>query len=340
MVTRWIATAALIWVALAASAPPALAAADKPPPSAKVEAQRHYRTGLERVQAGAYGEALVEFRRAYELRPNFAVLYNIAAAQVALGDAVAAIEAFERYLADGGAAVPPERRAKVEAELRHQQARIGRLRVVVSPATGEVADVSVDGTPMPAGARARVDAGEGMRVNPGTHTVTATLPGYAPASATVDVKPGEQAEARLALMRPAPPIEPAMAESAPPVVAVPSASLPAVPAPPAAANPSAPPVAGAAMADRRPSSSAAHTAGYVVGAAGLAALAAGGLIYLKARSDWRSAIDRGCTTSGCPPAGAPYWDDARAGVTTSRIVGAGGGLLLAGGIVLLLSGRW
>jgi tetratricopeptide (TPR) repeat protein len=328
--SRLLAAAALL---LALVAGTARAAEPRPDAAApKHEAQQHYQAGLDRLREHAYREAVAEFQRAYQLRPHFAVLYNIAAAHVALGDAAAALDAFERYLAEGGAAVPTRRRAQVLAEMKHQQARTAQLHIVVSPAA---AQVSLDGVPLAADALARP-----VRVNAGTHTVTAALDGYTPGSVSVAVAPAEDAAVTLPLTRPAPPA--LEAEPAPPAItdeAVAAiAAPPAAPPPPLLAAPA--PATPGLQADRGRTTTGAHAAGYVLGAAGLLALGAGGIIYLEARSDWHAAIDRGCTTAGCPAAGAPYWQSARSGVTASRLVGGAGGVLLAVGAVLLLSGRW
>src|SRR6185295_9066567 len=137
--------------------------------------------------------------------------------------------------------------------------------------------------------------------------------------------------------RPAPPLGVEPTEpAAPPVIMTLSPAPTAATAPPPTLAVPAPAPAPAA----RSAANTRRLAGYVAGGLGLAALAAGGALYLNARSDWHAAIDRGCTTSGCPADAAPYWDDARGGVTASRIVAGGGALLLAAAAALLLSARW
>ena len=43
----------------------------------KAEARKHFDHGLALAKQGVYAEAVVEFNRAYELSPHFAVLYNL-----------------------------------------------------------------------------------------------------------------------------------------------------------------------------------------------------------------------------------------------------------------------
>jgi tetratricopeptide (TPR) repeat protein len=51
-----------------------------------------------------YQEALVEFQRAYQLSPNYRVLYNIARTAGLLKNHALALESFQRYLEEGGKA--------------------------------------------------------------------------------------------------------------------------------------------------------------------------------------------------------------------------------------------
>src|SRR5215471_518621 len=84
-------------------------------------AREHYEQGLKLAGQNGYEAALDEFNRAYAISPQFAVLYNIAQCQVALGHPAEAIEALTKYLREGGDHVPPDRRALVESQI----ARLG-----------------------------------------------------------------------------------------------------------------------------------------------------------------------------------------------------------------------
>jgi hypothetical protein len=318
----------------------------------RAEAHRHFQIGLDDVAAGAYKDAIVEFQRAYELSPNFAVLYNIAAAQEKLGDSAAALAALERYLAEAGAAIPAERRAKVEAEMRRHAARTGALVVLSQPPS---ARISIDGVLL------REDqVGRAVRVNAGAHQVAAVHEGYTPAERSVTVAAGDTTQVTLALASlpvapdpsasapsvgaaraPAPPVE--APSSVPPAAVAPSFAPLAVAPPPAATPvaPSPPPAAeGVAGAERggRPPGRVQRILGYLAGGAGLAGIGAGVLLYLDARSSWKLAIQNNCTSNaGCPEPAKTYWNDAQRGVTSSRFAFAGGGVLLAGGLVLVLA---
>jgi hypothetical protein len=87
-------------------------------------ARWHYARGLKLAGENGYEAALEEFTSAYELSPQFAVLYNIGQCQVALGRPSEAIDALSRYLHDGEDHVPPERRRLVEAQIAALRSRL------------------------------------------------------------------------------------------------------------------------------------------------------------------------------------------------------------------------
>src|SRR5437667_2669164 len=90
-----------------------IARADDP----RGEARAHYSKGLDLAGQNGYEGALREFNAAYAISPQFAVLYNIGQAHIALGHTPEAIEALTHYLRDGGERILPERRAQVERQL-------------------------------------------------------------------------------------------------------------------------------------------------------------------------------------------------------------------------------
>jgi hypothetical protein len=316
-------------------------AAAPAPAGNKAEARRHFQVGVSEAQAGAYREAVIEFTRAYELSPNFAVLYNLGMAEAALGDAAAAITTFERYLAEGSKAVPADRRAKVTGEMKSLATRTGSILPHVTP---EGAKLTLDGA-----AVERAPTGQGLRVNVGVHKLAATADGHLPAEQSVTVASGDVANVTLSLAAiPAPRAEPA---PPPPVVELP-------PAPPPSQALAAPPPAveqRPAPTPARSSGSTQRTIGYVTGLVGLAGLAAGGLFYAYAWTQAQSAVDNGCTddTSTCRGNGLDEWNNSLRWIRNARITAAvGGGLFVAGAVIVLvapspgapggvaLAGRW
>jgi hypothetical protein len=157
------------------------------------EAKESFERGYALFQRGDFEAAAALFERAHTLRPNYSVLYNLAQAYASSGQFVLAVNAFERYLSDGGAEIPEERRKTVESAIRYYGSRIGALELVVTPAGAEVA---VDGRGVGV-----APIRSSVRVNAGPHVVTATLPHHAPAVRSVTVTGGTSSRVELTLVR-------------------------------------------------------------------------------------------------------------------------------------------
>jgi tetratricopeptide (TPR) repeat protein len=125
------------------------------------QARKHFGQGLKLYKDGDFDAALVQFERAYAVKPNFKVLYNIAQCYFELHQYVEARDTLTRYLKDGEGAIEPERKSAVESDLNELQRRIARVRLSVNAAG---ASVYVDGkkvgvTPL----AAAIDVNEGQR---------------------------------------------------------------------------------------------------------------------------------------------------------------------------------
>jgi len=144
---------------------PTLAFAQSPEASAsdRSTAQEAYRHALGLFDARRYAEALVEFKRAYQLAPAFRIQYNIGLSQAALGDALGAVAAFSRYLREGGAKIDSARRAQVDAEIARLSKQLGWLTLDIAESDAEV---TVDGVLLAKGL-----AVQELRLNAGRHTI-------------------------------------------------------------------------------------------------------------------------------------------------------------------------
>lgn len=113
------------------------------------EALQHYQRGVELFGDGAYDAALVEFERAYKIAPTYKLLFNIAQVNRQLNDYTKALEAYDRYLRDGGTEISPARRAEVRAEIARMSSRVARVEVKTN-GRGPVSvdDVVVGNSPM------------------------------------------------------------------------------------------------------------------------------------------------------------------------------------------------
>ena len=81
-----------------------------------------FQEGLLAYQVGDFPRSLRAFLSAYETKPTWQVLYNIAQVHLALGDPAAAATTLERYLREGGSDIDPARRQEVDAELKRLRA--------------------------------------------------------------------------------------------------------------------------------------------------------------------------------------------------------------------------
>ncbi len=206
----------LVTVALAASllgAPPALAQAPAAAPAAPgataaapapatadaertTEAARRFARGLAFYRDGEYRLAQIEFDRAYELVPDYRVLYNIGQVSIQLAQYARARRALARYLAEGGAEVSEERAAAVQADLEMLAQRTAFVTVEVSVAGAEILvdDEPVGVAPLP----------EPLLVDAGRHAVAARHGQSTSAAQYVTVAGGDSITVQIELVRPVP----------------------------------------------------------------------------------------------------------------------------------------
>ncbi len=140
------------------------------------EARQRFQRGVELFKEGSFDAALAEFNKAYELAPNYRVLYNLAQVQTERHDYVAALADFEKYLQQGGAEIPADRREQVTREIAAMKGRVAQV-TVQSDVDG--AELLVDGVSMgtlPLSAPISVSAGVRQLVvqKPGYETSTRT----------------------------------------------------------------------------------------------------------------------------------------------------------------------
>jgi hypothetical protein len=171
------------------------------------QASRHFQRGVSLYGEADYRAALVEFKRAYALAPNAAVLYNVGETQYQLQDYAGALATFERFLAE---TVPGDsRKQEVEGDIDVLRARVGHLTVVTVPG----ADVTLDDQPV---GKSPLD--KPLLVSIGHRKVVATLAGRTPVTRFVDVATDDNATITLPLP-----------ESSEPAAAVAPPSLPSTP---------------------------------------------------------------------------------------------------------------
>lgn len=172
--------------------------------SAKTKARQHFKQGVELFDQRRFGDALTEFEQSYALFPVYSTLYNVGQVHVALGHPVQAIDAYEKFLVQGGSSVSTEQRERVETELKTQRERVGDIKLDVLP---DGAEIRVDGDPI-----GKAPLKTPVKVATGHHRVEALLEGYHTEQSEIDVRGQGHVEVMLklqALAPVAPPVAPA-----------------------------------------------------------------------------------------------------------------------------------
>src|SRR5262245_29963200 len=159
------------------------------------QAADHFARGQKLYDKGNYAAALAEFEAAYQKTQAWEVLLNIGVTEENLQHYNGAVRALDRYLKEGADKVAPDRKARVESELRHIRSVVGEVSVTVpgAPATVEVDGRVVGSSPLP----------EGLLLAAGPHRLRVTRPGEIAADRTVEVKVGERTEVELSPTVPA-----------------------------------------------------------------------------------------------------------------------------------------
>ena len=176
-----------------AAAPAAAAPAGAAPAGEdkQAEARSRYKAGLTLYEDGAYEAARVQFERAYELSPSYRILYNVGLVQKQLNEFVGALKTLERYLAEGGAEVPADRKAEVEKLIEQLKGIVAYVTVTANTPNAEVTvdDVVVGKAPLSAP----------VMLNPGRRKIGAKLPGKLPDAKVITVASGDKASVELSL---------------------------------------------------------------------------------------------------------------------------------------------
>ena len=285
----------------------------------KEEARKHYDRAVELVDDGQLEGAIVEFQRSYDLTHHFAVLYNIGQVYVSLARPVEAVDAYERYLADGGRKVPADRRTEVEKEIVRQKARIATLEIRGLP---QGATVRLDGNEI---GRAPISAP--VRVGVGKHTIAAWADGYDSAEKEVVVAGEDHKAVGLVLAKRVveSPSLPPGAQSAPvqPVTVTVVAPAQSPPWPRAAVEPSTKPMSNVRLL------------GILTGVAGVAGIAAGGGCWWVAmtrndesKDNWNTNPDKAKSLRG----------EAQDYISAGNTLFYAGGALVVLGVVLYFVG--
>jgi hypothetical protein len=187
--------AAAAWAEPAAPAASATAASDTD------EARQHFADGLKLYKDGDFDAALVQFERAYAIKPNYKVLYNIAQTYFQLREYVEARDDMARYLKDGGSAIDPERQAAASKDLADLEKRVAKVTLTVNVVG---ATVLVDGKKV-----GTTPLSEPISVSEGQRTISVEAPNRGARERLIRVAGGEQQSLSLTFEEAPSPVVPA-----------------------------------------------------------------------------------------------------------------------------------
>ena len=254
--------------------------------------------------------ALPKFQAAYALVPTPLTALDYGTTLASVGHLVEAREVLSAVAKMPGEGKEDEvhRKARVQAaELAEQlQARIPSLTIsVLSTAPARVA---VDGREVPAAALSVA-----RRLNPGHHTVTASVEGGPSRSAEVDLKESESKQVSLDLTAPPAPAAQATAPA--------TGSPPPLSAPPPASREEGGGLGGA------------RTLALILGGGGIVVTGVGLALNLTGKSSYTSAVSH-CANNLCTPGDANNASSAATQGTIGAVVLGVGVLTIAGAAVI------
>lgn len=159
----------------------------------EAQASERFDRGVALYAEGNLDAALVQLERAYELVPNYRILYNLAQIQAERHEYVAALSLYERYLADGGDEVPAARRTESIEQIKVLRDSIVPLWVETDVAGAKlfVDDEAVADLPL----------SEPVSVDSGVRHLRVERPGYAPAFRKLKVAGGDQPRLSIPLLK-------------------------------------------------------------------------------------------------------------------------------------------
>lgn len=145
----------------------------------KEEAGAHFTKGIDFYKEGNYAAALAEFNAAYKAVPSYEVLFNIGLSERRLFKYGESVKSLNKYLAEGGAKVPKDRREAVKKELDAIRELVAEVTITID---GAPAFVEIDGEKL-----GKSPFSEPFLIGPGKHTFRAERDGEEPDEKTMEL---------------------------------------------------------------------------------------------------------------------------------------------------------
>ncbi len=168
------------------------------------EAKPHLDKAVELYDENDFANALIEFKRAYEIAQDWRFLFNVAQAAYQVSNYALALDSFQRYLSEGGAQVDRKRHTFVDGEIAKLKGRVAQVRITVNVPNAEVAvdDEKVGVSPLAAA----------ITVSAGKRKFTAMIAGKPTAVKSLEVAGGDTTQVSLEVesddVKPPPPPPP------------------------------------------------------------------------------------------------------------------------------------
>jgi hypothetical protein len=276
------------------------AAANAQNASDEASAQKLFDEGRALVQGGRYAEACAKFAASQQLAPSGGTLLNLADCYEKNGQLASAWAKFHEVATRARRAGRADVEQMADERVKRIEPQLSFVTVVVPP-DADIAGLEVrrDGEVVPRGAW-----GTALPIDGGTHAIQASAPKRKARTLSVEVKPsGDRAS-----------------------VTVPTLEVDQAP--------------GSARSEPAPRTwTAQRIVALGVGGAGVVALGVGAGFGLKAVSKNKDAEQLCPASPRCDdPRGVTLTEDAKRAATISTISFIAGGALIAGGVVLYLTG--
>ena len=194
-----------------------------PDPAQVAEGKKAFAAGVAFLQdpdGARYEEAMLQFRRAYELIGTWKVLGNIGICAMKLERDGEAVEAFEKYLQQGAGQLDAEEKAQVERDVSTLKASLVTTHLVFPTPEGQLLDERINNRGVKTVNEYKISAtAVDVGLHPGHHTLVAKLPSGESRWET-EMAPGSKVEHAFT----------PTGSSAAPASALPAAAQPATPA--------------------------------------------------------------------------------------------------------------
>lgn len=153
------------------------------------DARERFRRGVDFYREGSYDAALAEFTKAYEIAPDYRVLYNLAQVQSERHDYAAALKLVDDYVKRGQGEISEDRLEQVRSWMPQLKSRVGVLWVDCQLSDLELL---IDGLPA-----TKLPQTTPLLVNAGVHQLQLRRRGFESVTREVVIAGGEKVRVEL-----------------------------------------------------------------------------------------------------------------------------------------------